>query len=130
MIPTENKNLIGLKEIKQTLFEQIAEKELLTEKEKQEAQNWDYIKHEIGKQLIKHIKGRPTPVRRGRVTPHRDALRLIPRTPPYPTYPKTLKTDTQKHKYLKKLLETNQINKEIYTDLKSVLRLKKEAKQK
>ena len=99
----------------------------ILEEEREEARDWHTVKHEVSRRMVKGIVGRPVPKRASRVTPVRDAFLLTRKQFP-PTYPKKLKTDAQKQKYLKELYENHHISRQVYADMVSVLKVKPKKK--
>ena len=91
-----------------------------------EAKKWNFVRKIVNDKMSPLIKGRPSP-EIGKKPPkgNQEYIKFISREPsPFRDMPlKNLKTDKQKYKHLKHLLEGREITQEIFNDLVSVLKL-------
>ena len=69
------------------------------------------------------LAGKPCPIKASRVTPNLEGMRIQKESYIY-SYPKTIKTDGQRLKYLKDLYLRNDIGDKIFIDLSKMLAVK------
>ena len=114
------------RERRNLITEKVLDDDAVLDFEREEAKNWKYIQHEVGKELLKYFRGRPIPLKfRGKI-PLREAIKLgfSYGRPNFVSYPRKINTDKKRFEYLKKLLLENKIKDEIFIDLVSVLKIK------
>jgi hypothetical protein len=76
--------------------------------------------------MSENVLGRMTPVgRTATPTPSKEGQQLLRVSLFHGCYPRHLITDKQKYKHLKSLYQAKEITKEVFTDLKGALHLKR-----
>ncbi|MDX1279359.1 hypothetical protein [Oceanihabitans sediminis] len=89
-------------------------------------ETWHSVKQKISKIMGNKLLGRPTPVKKPKITVSDEMLKLKFESPFRHSYPKRLVKDTDKHNFLKEKFKQGDIQYHIYEDLVSMLDVKEE----
>jgi hypothetical protein len=106
-------------------FKEACENAGVSEKDKNSGLNGE-VKVLFNDLMTPQVLGRMTPVgRKSSPTPNREGANLMKVSLFHGSYPRKLTTDRQKYKHIKSLYQAKEISKEIFTDLKGALHLKR-----
>jgi hypothetical protein len=89
--------------------------------DKRDARTYHNVRQEVSRLMEEKLRGRTIPLGKSRIVPVSEGKKLMRGTLVH-FYPKKLKTDGQKFKYLGELFIKKEISQEIFVDLASVLK--------